>query len=149
MAILRGELPASERSYFNLDEDLRRTPTLNTEDELIEWGKKIIESENHRKSSGRSPITNPSIAVVKVRYEQFMDSYKFQKILQKNHQRSQENLAGIRSAADNIILNIWNEVETYYNDLSDIEKRQKSEKYGLAYVFRKNELKDSHSMQSN
>jgi hypothetical protein len=34
MAILRGELPASERNYFRLDEDERKTPTLNTEAEF-------------------------------------------------------------------------------------------------------------------
>jgi hypothetical protein len=142
MAILRGELPASERVFFDLDEDEKKTPSLNTESELFDWGKKIIEGEDLRKAKGRSPITNPTMAVVRVRYEQFVDAYRFQKILQKNHQRDQENLAGLRSTADEIILMVWNEVEAYYQELNDQEKRNNAMTYGLVYVYRKNELKD-------
>lgn len=140
MAILRGELPPSERSFFNLEEDEKKTPALQTESEVIEWGKLIIDGEEIRKAKGRSPITNPTIAVVKVRYEQFMDSYKFQKTLQKNYHRALDKLAKMRTTADEIILQVWNEVENHYSDLSDDERRNNSVDYGVTYVFRKNEL---------
>ncbi len=140
MAIARGELPASERAFLKLDEDERKTPTLQTEAEVIEWGKIIIEGENIRKVKGRSPITNPTIAVVKVRYEQFIDSYKFQKTLQKNYHRALEKLSEMRPTADDIILQVWNEVEKHYSDLSDDQKRKESSNYGISYVFRKSEL---------
>ena len=149
MAILRGELPSTERNYFNLEEDEKKTPALNTETELIEWGQKIIDGEEHRKAQGRSPMTNPTIAVVRVRYEQFMDAYKFQKTLQKNHHRCQDNLSKIRTTADDIILKIWNEVEAYYNELSDAEKRENAEKYGLIYIFRKNEIEKFQGLGNN
>jgi hypothetical protein len=140
LAILRGDLPPSERQFFDLEEDERKTPSLNTEGEIIDWGNKIIKGEDMRKASVRSPITNPTIAVVRVRYEQFLDAYKFQKTLQKNYQRAQENLSNLRSNADSIILNVWNEVEAHFEDLPDNEKRDKAENYGLIYVFRKNEI---------
>lgn len=143
MAILRGELPLAERSLFGLDPDERKTPTLHTESELIEWGDKIIQAENMRKAKGRSPITNPSIAVVRVRYEQFTDASRFQKTLQKNHHRAQENLSKLRSRADEIILQVWNEVEAHYSDLEDNERRENAINYGLNYVYRKNELDKS------
>lgn len=140
MAILRGELPVTERSYFGLDEDEKKTPDLNSENELIDWGEKIISGEDTRKARGRSPITNPTIAVVRVRYEQFMDAYKFQKTLQKNHARAQEKLSSLRPTADEIILQIWNEVEAHFSEFPDNERREKAADYGLQYVFRKNEL---------
>ncbi len=140
MAILRGELPVSERNFFNLDEDEKKTPALQTETEIIEWGKLIIDGEEIRKAKGRSPITNPTIAVVKVRYEQFIDSYKFQKTLQKNYHRALDKLAEMRNTADEIILQVWNEVEEHFSDLSDEERRNKASEYGVSYVFRKNEL---------
>lgn len=140
MAILRGELPVSERSFFNLDEDEKKTPTLQTEMEIIDWGKLIIDGEEIRKAKGRSPITNPTIAVVKVRYEQFIDSYKFQKTLQKNYHRALDKLAEMRNTADEIILQVWNEVEEHFMDLSDDERRKNASEYGVSYVFRKNEL---------
>jgi hypothetical protein len=143
MAILRGELPVSERSFFSLDEDEKKTPTLQTEMEIIEWGKLIIDGEEIRKAKGKSPITNPTIAVVKVRYEQFIDSYKFQKTLQKNYHRALDKLAEMRHTADEIILQVWNEVEEHFSGLSDDERRKNSAEYGVSYVFRKNELQKS------
>ncbi|MBN1116070.1 MAG: hypothetical protein JXA77_02620 [Bacteroidales bacterium] len=140
MAILRGELPASERDYFKLEYGDKKTPDLHTEAEVIDWGSKIIEGEENRKSKGRSPISNPTIAVVRVRYEQYMDSYKFQKTLQKNYHRALEKLAELRPTADEIILQIWNEVEDSFAEFSDDERRKKAMEYGLHYVYRKNEI---------
>lgn len=140
MAIMRGDLPESERSFFGIHDDMTRLPILNSESDIIKWGEKLIHGESLRKAKALSPITNPTIAVVRVRYEQFLDSYKFQKTLQKNYQRSQEHLANIRKEADDIILNVWNEVEKTYASLSEEDRRNKAEKYGLSYVFRKNEI---------
>ncbi len=140
MAIMRGDLPENERGIFGMYADMTKLPVLNSESDLIKWGEKLIHGENLRKGKGLSPITNPTIAVVRVRYEQFLDAYKFQKTLQKNYSRAQDYLSSIRKEADNIILNVWNEVENHFADLTDKEKRAKGEEYGLSYVFRKSEL---------
>jgi len=88
-----------------------------------------------------APITNPTIAVVRVRYEQFLEAYNNQKVLQHNTQRMLNNLNELRKKADEIILSIWNEVEEHYKDLPDEERREKAATYGLVYVYRKNEIK--------
>lgn len=141
MAIARGELPEKTRSLYGMDIDEQKIPSLNSEKDMIEWGKKVIEGEAKRIMSGQQPITNPSIAVVKVRFENFADSYNYQKILQQNTQRMLNELDALRTKADDIILNIWNEVEASFKDLPDDLKREKSTDYGLVYVYRKNELK--------
>lgn len=139
MAILRGDLPHSEKAYFGINDDLNKIPVLNSESDVIKWGEKLIHGEDLRKAKGLSPITNPTIAIVRVRYEQFLDGYKFQKTLQKNYQRSQEYLASKRKEADDIILNIWNEVENKFAGLGENEKRAEAQKYGVSYVYRSNE----------
>jgi len=121
--------------------DEGRIPSLNTEKDLIEWGKKIIDGEMARMRKNQAPITNPTIAVVKVRYEQFIESYNHQKILQQNTQRTLKELNTLRTKADEIILSIWNEVEASYAELPDDERREKATEYGLTYVYRKNEIK--------
>lgn len=141
MAIARGELSEKTRTLYGMDIDEQKVPSLNTEKDMIDWGKKIIEGEAKRIISGQQPITNPSIAVVKVRYENFIESYNHQKILQQNTLRMLNDLDTLRERADDIILNIWNEVETTFKDLPDDLKREKSTDYGLVYVYRKNELK--------
>lgn len=140
MAIVRGELQDTVREFYGIEADNSKLPSLSTEADVIEWGKKIIEGETKRKMKGNSPITNPTSAVVKVHYDNFMEAYKFQKMLQKNHTRALNQLADLRDEADDIILNIWNEVEDHYSDLPEDLKREKAQEYGLVYVYRKNEI---------
>ena len=144
MTIARGELPAAIRIYYGIEERNKRIPSLNSEDDVINWGHKIIEGETQRINKGMSPITNPTIALVKVKYEKFLESYQFQKTLQKTNNRSQGELSQLRNEADDIIVNVWNEVEETYKDAAGSEKRMKCENYGVVYVFRKNELKEVH-----
>jgi hypothetical protein len=141
MAIIRGDLPSAERNFFGLSSDQKKVPLFNTEAELINWGEKLIAGENLRISKGHTPISNPTMAVVKVWFEKFMESFKYQKILQKNSARSQEKLSELRKQADEIILLIWNEVEHFFSSLTEDKKRENAKLYGLVYVLRKNEKK--------
>ena len=140
MAVVRGELQQTVRAFYGIEEDNSKLPSLNTESDVIELGRSLIEGEIKRKMKGHSSVTNPTIAVVKVHYDNFLEAYKFQKMLQKNHARALNNLADIRNESDDIILNIWNEVEESYNNLPEDLKREKAQKYGLVYVYRKNEI---------
>lgn len=149
MAIIRGELKSSIRTVFGIEEDNSKLPSLSTEQEVIDLGKNLIEGAMKRKMNGNAPITNPTIAVVKVHYDDFLEAYKFQKMLQKNHSRALNNLAELRAEADNIILNVWNEVEYTYRELPEDLKREKAQEYGLAYVYRKNELGRISLMKDN
>jgi hypothetical protein len=142
MAIQRGELSSAILSHYGLNGYSRKLPPLNTEDDIIKWGNKIIEGETERIRNGMSPVTNPTIAVVKVRYEKFMEAYKNQKNLQTANNRALKELAELRPEADAIILQVWNEVEESFKDLPDDLRREKASEYGLVYIFRKNEVSD-------
>jgi hypothetical protein len=139
MAIIRGDLSITDREYLGFAHG-QKVPSFNSEKEVILWGAKLIQGETLRTKNRLTPIVNPSIAVVKVWYEKFLDANLFQKNLQKNLQRSQKNLIGLRKIVDGIISQIWNEVEQHYNDLPDEAKRNNSKIYGIVYFFRKNEL---------
>lgn len=141
MAIQRGELSASERLYFNLNENDNKVPDLNSEDDVLKWGEIIINGEYKRMQDRKALITNPTIAVVKVRYEKFKEAYYYQKTLQKNFKRLHENLESLRKEADKLIATIWDEVEEHYKNLPPDEKRNKCAEYGIVYVYRKEELK--------
>lgn len=140
MAIQRGEIKDEEREFFGLSSDITRIPKLHSESEVIKWGEKLIHGEEVRKSKGSTAVTNPTIAVVKVRYEQFLELMKHQKVLQRNYKRALERVDGFRAEADAIIQQTWNEVEEKFNNLPPDEKRREAMKYGVVYVFRKSEL---------
>jgi hypothetical protein len=140
MAIQRGELPVSILENYKLTEYGSKVPPMNTEEEICQLGLNLIEGETERIRKGLAPITNPTIALVKVWYEKFLDAYQDQKNLQMATCRAQKELAGLRPKADEIILAIWNEVENSFKDLPDNLRREKASEYGLVYIYRKSEL---------
>lgn len=107
---------------------------------MVEWGKRIIEGERKRTSQGGVPIYNPTIAKVKVHYDIFVDSYERQKALQVLTNRSLEGLATMRTRADELILDIWNQVEEKFRNISPNELRlDKCRDYGVIYYYRTGE----------
>ena len=103
MAIARGDLTPADRDYFGFGRDQKRVPSFSSENEVLKWGEKLIEGETQRIRKGLTPISNPTIAVVKVRYENFRDAHEVQKNLQRNLQRTLQNLTNLRKTVDAII----------------------------------------------
>ena len=133
-SIQRGDIKTSVREFYGFSD--KKSPSLITDSEVLEWGKKIIEGEHKRITHGGNPLYNPSIAIVKVKFDQFVDAYHFQKTLQNNTARWTIKVAELRKDADEIILSIWNEVEERFSELPDDLKRERSTEYGLTYVYR-------------
>ena len=103
----------------------QHVPLLNTENELLSWGRRIIEGEEFRIKKGGSPITNPTIAVVKVRFGNFLDALNHHNTLSKKTLEYTEKISNLRKEADDIILHIWNEVEkTHRTHPEDVKKRE-------------------------
>jgi len=148
MAIARGDLTPETRNYFAMGEDEKKVPSLTTEEDVVWWGEQLIKGEQHRRNKGKNPITNPTIAIVKVHFDKFMEYHNYQKSLKDRSQRAQEQLNERRSQIDDVIQQIWNEVEHTYSDLPEEMRREKAGEYGLIYVFRKNELSNATLFQS-
>jgi len=144
-AIMRNEIPATARKFYGLRENDSRIPNLNTEKDIIFWGDKLIKGEAERISNGGNPISNPTAAVVRVRYEQFVEAVRYQKVLQKTTNYATDKIAAMRSEADNIILSVWNEVEKTFDLLPEEARREKASKYGVIYVFRPYERENEQS----
>jgi hypothetical protein len=140
MAVQRGELPSSTRSFYGMKENDNRIPGLTTENDIIEWGERIIKGEAERVKKGLSPITNPTIGKVKVWYDNFVNAFHSHKTTKKTNARYIGELGDLRKNADEIIVKIWDEVEAKFKNLKEEERREKAAQYGIAYVFRKNEI---------
>lgn len=134
-SILRGDIKSDALRFYGVEGE-RKIPSIVLDSELLEWGKRIIEGEQKRVTHGGNPIYNPSIAMVKVKFDQFLDAYHFQKTLQNNTARWTSKVVQLREEADEIILQIWNEVEEHFSNLPDELKREEAMKYGLIYVYR-------------
>lgn len=140
LAVLRDEIKMVHKKLYGLP-NANALPDLLGEAALVEWGQKIIEGEQRRTSQGGGiPIYNPNIARVKVHYDIFIDSYERQKNYQALTSRSLDELASMRARADELILDIWNQVEAKFQDVTPTEARlKKCRDYGLIYYYRSNE----------
>ncbi|MCX6326493.1 MAG: hypothetical protein NT144_07575 [Bacteroidia bacterium] len=140
MAISRGDLPVETRAYYGLATNESTVPSLNTENGLMSWGRRIIEGEEFRIRKVGSPITNPTIAVVKVRFENFIEAWNYHNTLVKKTSDYTEKNNNLRKETDEIIRQLWNEIETTHSALPEERKKILNEEYGLVYFYRKNEL---------
>ena len=140
-AILRGEMKPEVIEFYGLKMNSKATPPLNLEANVLTWGERIIDGEQKRVMKGGSPIYSPSIALVKVHYEEFKETYRNQKMLQNITNRASVKVSELREQADELIQVMWNEVENSMVHLSDDEKRDKASQYGIVYVYRASEQK--------
>ncbi|MDL2305193.1 hypothetical protein LJC72_07625 [Bacteroides sp. OttesenSCG-928-D19] len=140
MSVLRSEIKKSYKEWYGLPIDNYNVPDLMTESAIAEWGKKIIEGEHRRTSQGGIPIYNPTIAKVRVHFNIFLEGYERQKNLQAITNRSLEKLAVMRPEADELILDIWNQVEKKFENVVPNESRlDKCREYGVVYYYRSTE----------
>ena len=140
-AIQREELKPEVRSFYGLDPRTQKIPVLNLETDILEWGERIINGEQTRVKQGGNPIYSPSIALVKVHYESFVEAYRYQMILQNITNKAAEVMNRLRTESDELIQQMWNEVEARFRFLSDEQRRDLAADYGIIYVLRPYEQK--------
>lgn len=139
MSIQRTEIKEEHLSLYGLEESNMIVPDLTSNDQLLEWGRKIIDGENARVARGTAPIYNPSIAKVNVMYTLFREGYQTQKLHQKATLRIQDEVAAYREKVDQLILKIWEEVEQDKTDLTADQRLDRNRQYGIVYYYRKGE----------
>jgi len=139
MCVVRNEIKSENKLLYGLYENSSVVPDLSSEENLLEWGKKIIEGEQQRMTKGGAPIYNPAIAKVRVHYDIFLESFNDQKILQNNTARTIENISRLNEVADALILEIWDQVEARFAKLPQPERLDRCREYGVIYYYRKGE----------
>lgn len=139
LAIIRGEFKDTIRTYYGLDTKAGNLPDITSDALLLKWTKKIIEGEELRIREGGVAMTNPRIAMVKIKYETLIQSAQSLKISQQSTKLAQTKIADLRDQADSLILDLWNEIEATYEALQADERREQCSQYGVKYVFRPGE----------
>lgn len=134
----RGEINGGIK-YYGLEEFEGKVPPLNTEEEILFWGKRVVEGEQKRIQSGGSAIYNPSIALVRIKVEEFKDAAIFQQNLKRNTTRTYNSMQELRKTTNDFICQLWNEIEEGINTELPKHKRQIAQEYGLVYIFRRKE----------
>lgn len=140
MTIQRGELRKDIKTAYGLSANTDTLPDLNAEQAVQEWGERIIKAEEERVQKGGVPIYNPTIAKVKVHWNIFSEHYFMHRQLRQNAENALEEVSMMRPLADDLILDIWNQVETFYSNLPTEDKVKKCKQFGIIYYYRSKEL---------
>lgn len=140
MSIVREEIKEKQLELYGLENANQLVPDLSSNEQLLEWGQKIIDGENKRVSQGGVPIYNPSIAKVGVMYSLFKEGHQTQKLHQKATQRVMDEVARYREIVDNVIYDIWEEVEKSSTNIPIEQKVERNSEYGVVYYYRKGEI---------
>ena len=150
MAIQRGELRSDIKTGYGLDPDSYTLPSLTSEADLAEWGKKIIAGEEQRVQQGGVPIYNPNIAKVKVHYSIFADHYFSSSTYKANAEKHRIELVHLRPMVDDLLLDLWNQVEAFYAEYPFSERIEHGTQFGLIYYLRDTEKKqiEAEKLQS-
>jgi len=141
LAVIRGEIKRSQKELYKLDPETNILPDLSSEEDLLVWGQNIIEGEQERIAQGGFPIYNPAINKVKVHYDIFKEQQFNQQVHHKSNTRMAEDMLPMRQKADEIILELWNQIEAHYKNELPYARLRKCQAYGVIYYYRNGEEK--------
>lgn len=144
MSIMRGEIARNKRPYYGLPEDEDTIPNLFSESAVLEWGIKVMEGERRRQSEGGIPIYNPTMGRVSVVFEIFKSMYEKQQMLQQRTNDALRNISDMRFEVDEMIFDVWGEIEKAFSQLQGEERLKKCASYGVIYYDRPDRKKEKN-----
>lgn len=132
--IERNKYPLQDRSFYGLSMSGGSVPYLNSEADIVQWGNNIINGDAERIAAGGAPMSNPSVSEIKVVFEEMIQLIQTQSSLKNAYDKAQENVNGLNEAVDKLILRIWNEINTFYDDHESSSRRRKAREWGVVFV---------------
>ena len=134
LGIQRGVYTAQERAYFNLDVNSADLPRLVTEQEIATWGQRIATGDAARVAAGGAAMSNPTTAEVAAAHAAYVAAQSDQSTKKDAFDHEQEDVNALDHDADELIADIWDEVEFTFRKESAPSKRRKAREYGVRYV---------------
>ncbi len=133
-AVRRGTLDASVRALYGLPISKPVRPEILTEQDILDWGDQIHEGETARITAGGAPITYPSLLEVDTAVSNFRNINLQQANAKDTYDIAQQTLDGVNGEADKLILKIWNEIETAFDEGNKPSMRRRAREWGVKYV---------------
>lgn len=130
----RDYFPKSHKAFYQLDVNSDSVPIMDTEAEVNLWSDRLIEGDAERITAGGAAMSMPSIAEVTTEVNLFKTLNAEQSTLKDAYDNAQEAVSDMRPEVDSLILRIWDEVETAFNDEPIESKRRKAREWGVVYV---------------
>ncbi|MFQ9997287.1 MAG: hypothetical protein ACLRV7_09515, partial [Hoylesella buccalis] len=106
---------------------------------LKEWGQKVVEGEKARIKKGECPIYNPTISMVFTHHDIFKEAHEQQQTLTAKTKKTQEEIVLLRPEVDEVLLDIWNQIEKHFENEPPEVRFPACRKLGVVYYYRRHE----------
>lgn len=133
-AIRRHQFAPSVRAYYGLAVSDENLPRIKSEADIAFWGEKASDGEAARIAAGGAPITFPSIAEVNTAVSNFTNPNLVQANAKNAYDLAQEAVEADKADCDKLILKMWNEIETAFDEGDKPSMRRKAREWGVVYV---------------
>ena len=133
--IVIKEIPNSARSYYKLATGNKKIPITNTDEQLLEWGQKIITGDAKRVGDGGYVITLPTIAAFTAVFNSAKAAITAFSNAKTALTDAQTAVNAKETEMNSLILRMWNEIETTYSELDPPAKRSAARQWGVKYLF--------------
>ncbi len=132
LAVMRNKHSMNIRKFYGLKVNEDRVPEINTKDQLIKIGKQIIEGEHKRTQMGATPILNPTISVVEVYFNKFLETSSNMHQLDDDYIKCNERVIFLQTKAEQLLQSLFQEILVNIADLPSELKQEKLSEWGLS-----------------
>ena len=134
LMVRRGKADPQDRAYYGLDVSSDALPPMDTEADLRQVAENIVTGEANRVAAGGTAMSNPTAAEVGTLLTTWLpllaDASEKGDLLDA----AREEISSHTQELDLLILRIWDEVESYYNNETMESKRANAREWGVVYV---------------
>ncbi|WP_372651853.1 hypothetical protein [Draconibacterium sp.] len=146
MAVERGVFSPADRLYYGLNASQSDLPKLSTKQDLITWARNLIAGEQKR-TQQRDPavpvpvvaMSNPSAAEVETELNKYIELSNKQSAEKQAFDAENKDVLDILPEIDELIRDIYDEVEFYYRKETPANGRKLAREWGVLYVSRPGE----------
>lgn len=139
MCVERGEIKNKQLQLYGLEPNAASLPDIKNAEALKEWGKKVVEGEKVRIKKGGCPIYNPTISMVFTHHDIFKEAHEQQQTLTAKTKKTQEEIVLLRPEVDEVLLDIWNQIEKHFENEPPEVRFPACRKLGVVYYYRRHE----------
>lgn len=134
LGVERGVYATEQKAFYGLDVNQTALPRLVTVAEVIMWGERLKTGDPLRVAAGGAAMSNPTIAQCNTAYDDFILKNSQLSTDKEAYDTALEALDALNTEADGVILKVWDEAETFYNEETPSSKRNNCRLWGVVYV---------------
>jgi hypothetical protein len=140
MGIARGDFAAAGRAVYELSVNEETVPNLDAEAALLLWADRIVKGDPRRVAQfSEAPMTIPAASAVAAALQAYNVKLTAQTDAKDQLEAEQADVIALRSDADKLIRDVWDEVEFALRQLEAPTLRRRAREWGVVYAQRPGE----------